>query len=366
MSSNTSTPPPSGPTEAVPSTTFGPVFIGNIINWFLLGTLAVQLYIYANSAQSRKDPIWARLLICCVFLVDFAQSIIVTQEAWYRAVEIWGKTELLSSKIPWSGALISLLDGIVAWMVQSFYAWRIWTLTRGAWVRSLPILIELLSIMQFAASLAGTIGILNADGSTNSLEHIQSSIDTWLAGSFANDMIIAACMIALLYQARSRTVWVQSQSLYDRLIINTLQTGLITAVVAGVDLFLWEHYPAQYFHLTAAIILGKLYSNAFISTINGRVFREYKSNSQQSSSAGNSSGATDMGVQVHIAQQRERRIDAQTLAPPDRRKFAVDRQSPTAWKARPSSDDDSQVYELSALSKANQEESRNDANANAV
>ena len=53
-----------------------------------------------------------------------------------------------------------------------------------------------------------------------------------------------------LYQARSRTLWVQSQSLYDKLIISSVQTGLLTAVAAGVDLALWKIYPQDNYFVT--------------------------------------------------------------------------------------------------------------------
>ncbi|KZV68612.1 hypothetical protein PENSPDRAFT_508958 [Peniophora sp. CONT] len=260
MASNSSAPSPGGGSlHEDPKTIIGPLYVGNTVNWFLLGTLAVQLYIYGNSRQRRKDPLWVQLLVCCVFLVDLFQCVVVTAEVWFFAISSWGDPKVLGAKIPWTGALTPVLDGIVSCMVQMFYAWRIWTLARRVWFRAAAAFISVVALMQCSASIAASTTVLIANGSTSSLERIIVSVDIWLAGSFANDLIIAFCMIWLLYQARSRTVWVQSQSLYDRLIINTLQTGLITALVAGVDLFLWAHFRKDNFHQTPAIILGKLY-----------------------------------------------------------------------------------------------------------
>ncbi|VDB94038.1 unnamed protein product [Peniophora sp. CBMAI 1063] len=364
MSSDSSSPPVL--LEPNVAALYGPILIGSLLNYLLLGTLFVQLYIYVNSGQRQKDPIWARSLVSCVFLVDLAQSVIVTQLTWQLLILSWGRTDLLTTKIPWSGAVVTGFDGLLAWMIQSFYAWRIWTLTTTGWIRILPVLIVVLSIVQWAGSLAATILILKADGSTASLTQITGGIDPWLIGSFINDIIIAACMITLLYKARSRTVWVQSKSLYDRLITNTIQTGLVTALVAGVDLFLWKQYPAEYYHMTAAIILGKLYSNALLSTINGRVFRDHGSDSQQLASTGINNGAP-VGVQIHIAQQRERRIDEpaenrnsnlRTVAKKDQRLVS--------WKPRTSTDDDAHIYELSTLSKTLPATSSNDNDVDIV
>lgn len=50
-----------------------------------------------------------------------------------------------------------------------------------------------------------------------------------------------------LYRARSQTAWTSSQSLYDRLIVHTVQTGLLTALATGVNLALWKWFPQGYY-----------------------------------------------------------------------------------------------------------------------
>ena len=44
-------------------------------------------------------------------------------------------------------------------------------------------------------------------------------------------------------QAKAQTGWARSRSLYNRLIVVTVSTGLATAVVAGVSLALVAHNP---------------------------------------------------------------------------------------------------------------------------
>ena len=46
---------------------------------------------------------------------------------------------------------------------------------------------------------------------------------------------------AKLVRARSQTLWARTQSLYDRLIVITLSTGLLTAITAGIALALFVH-----------------------------------------------------------------------------------------------------------------------------
>ena len=49
--------------------------------------------------------------------------------------------------------------------------------------------------------------------------------------------------LAQLMQAKAQTGWARSRSLYNRLIVVTVSTGLATAVVAGVSLALVAHNP---------------------------------------------------------------------------------------------------------------------------
>ncbi|VDC04861.1 unnamed protein product [Peniophora sp. CBMAI 1063] len=361
MASNaTSTiPMPSGALQADPKTIVGPLFVGNILNWLLLGSLAVQLYIYLNTKQRQQDPIWIQSLVYGVFVLDLVQTVTGTHACWFYAIESWGNTAVIINVIPWSAPTIPIFDGLIALLVQSFYAWRIWTLTRVQWIRLPVVLIVLVALMQCAAGWASSITVYVSSGSVSSLPVIQSSIDVWLAGSFANDMIIAACMIGLLYQARTQSPWAQSQSLYDRLIANTVQTGLLTAVVAGVDLFLWEHYKTQNFHLATAYILGKLYSNSFLSTLNGRVFRSHRSESRHETLSGSGASGNSGGMQIHVSQDRERRIDAEagarsSFGRPKRVERKVNSGPMLDWKPAESVDrsSDEHVYALSNFSTA--------------
>ena len=85
----------------------------------------------------------------------------------------------------------------------------------------------------------------------------------YLAGDFAADFLITACMFVLvrvsippnwcievkdttqLFRARAETIWTRTQTLYDRLIIVTVSTGLLTALTALISLALFLRWPNQ-------------------------------------------------------------------------------------------------------------------------
>jgi hypothetical protein len=48
-------------------------------------------------------------------------------------------------------------------------------------------------------------------------------------------------------------------SLLNNLIISTIETGAITAVLALIQLVLYKVYPSNYMHVTVEFVLGRLY-----------------------------------------------------------------------------------------------------------
>ncbi|VDC04883.1 unnamed protein product [Peniophora sp. CBMAI 1063] len=347
----------------------GPIFIGHSVNWLLLGMLFFQLYLYEKGRTRTVNKFWLRCLVYSIFVIDVAQTAISSQALWHFAIDIWGDPVALVTVVPWSEPLIPALSGLVALLVQLFYAWRIWVLQRSLFSRVMAIIIILLSFMQFGASLHTPVIILKAHLSFAAFADIQTSVDIWLATSFTVDVLIAGSMIWLLYQARTRTLWIQSQSLYDRLIISSVQTGLLTAVTAGVDLALWKIYPQDNYFVAPPLILGKLYSNSLFSTLNGRAFFQdspslprsdpHHLGSGRSPWAGRyqASSDTGAGLEVRVLREREQHQDdpSKGAKPLGRHSDPLGRVGHAVeWKSAVAvgdPHDDERVVELSDLSK---------------
>ncbi|EEB88665.1 hypothetical protein MPER_13371, partial [Moniliophthora perniciosa FA553] len=95
-----------------------------MLDWMLMGTLVVQVYSYYQ--RFAKDRIVIRGL---VFVLDIAQTVFATDNAWFFMVRHWGEVEKFRI-IPWSSEMIPFLGSVVAAIVQIFYAWRIWLLSK--------------------------------------------------------------------------------------------------------------------------------------------------------------------------------------------------------------------------------------------
>ncbi|KZV70520.1 hypothetical protein PENSPDRAFT_685375 [Peniophora sp. CONT] len=270
----------------------GPILIGQDIGWLLLGTLAVQLYIFEKNRQNTNEAIWIRYLgeLWTIFALETAQAILATQLLWRDTILVWGDVSSLNI-IHWTATMVPIFDGTMTLIVQVFYAWRIWILTHTRTIRILACLVVVasmtiylspdprligrfqLSLTQFGAAIPASVLILVARGYPSVPPSVGACVEIWLVGSFTGDLVIAGCMIYVLFRARSRTLWDQSQALYDRLIVNVVQTGLLTTIVAAATLALWKGWFSKAYYTGAGMILGKVYSNSLLSTLNGRVFR---------------------------------------------------------------------------------------------
>ncbi|KAJ6542522.1 hypothetical protein DFH09DRAFT_1089077 [Mycena vulgaris] len=199
-----------------------------------------------------------------------------THEAWWFSIHNWGNVTALQGGV-WTAVMSPILCGIISAMVQIFYAMRIWTLKTNAIPRLLAILIIL----------------LQETLSQEQLLRLHPVFSFWLAGSFATDILVARSMIWIvrsnlspryqpvttptqLYTAKPTLPEYSSntESTLNRLMLNTIQTGTVTVLCAGITLALFIKFIDRNYYFAFTYILGKLYSNSFMATLNFRTPRK--------------------------------------------------------------------------------------------
>ncbi|KAI0066614.1 hypothetical protein BV25DRAFT_1409151 [Artomyces pyxidatus] len=282
---------PAGFLDPRPTTVIGPIFVGNVINWLLMGTLIVQVYIF--SVNFPGERLRLRLLVYGILCLDIVQTVFGTHLAWWYMISSWNNPIALES-LPWSDVTIPIMCGLVAGIVQIFYAWQIWVLTKTILMHGFAALIVVVALAQSLTAVI-TPSLLRRDPDAQNYLHLFPGFEFWLAGSFVADILICSCMLWILYHAKTGTMWTHSESLISKLILNTIRTGTVTVVCAAIDLALFVALSDGNYHLAPAYILGKLYSNSLMATLNGR-----KSRSQTSPGTSDS-----LGMRVSVSGQSE-------------------------------------------------------------
>ncbi|KAJ6468193.1 hypothetical protein DFH09DRAFT_1381230 [Mycena vulgaris] len=266
---------PSSPQPTIllvdPVTVIGPIFLGNSFNWMLMGFLLMQVYTYWRNFPRDKTTV--KLLVYTVCVLDLLQTAFGTHEAWWFSIQNWGNVSALQGDA-WTSVMSPILCGIISAMVQIFYALRIWTLKRNATPRLLAILIILLALGQSLAAIVAS-SVLQESLNQEQLLRLHPVFSFWLAGSFATDILVAGGMIWILYTAHPTLPQYNSniESILNRLMLNTIQTGIVTVLCAGIALALFVGFTNRNYYWAFTYILGKLYSNSFMVTLNSRASR---------------------------------------------------------------------------------------------
>ncbi|KAI3596443.1 hypothetical protein WG66_003222 [Moniliophthora roreri] len=162
-----------------------------------------------------------------------------------------------------------LFDGIVAFLVQIYFARRIYMLLSTTKLKLLSGIIVLLSITQFAGAIGASIGVKKIVMFSNFGQSSSTPGYFWIFGGTLADMLIAVTMVYALSQYD--TTVRQTRNLVRRLKRLALETGSITAIVAPMVPLFYFCFPDQNYHVVPAVVIAKLYSNSLLVIFNSRI-----------------------------------------------------------------------------------------------
>lgn len=97
----------------------------------------------------------------------------------------------------------------------------------------------------------------------------------WSLGSALADVLIAISMASLLHRTRVEGNRF-SNDILIRLVRLTIETNVITAITAIASFVLYVGYPDEIYYVFTAGIIGKIYANTLMVSLNNRIyFREH-------------------------------------------------------------------------------------------
>ncbi|KAJ7019239.1 hypothetical protein C8F04DRAFT_1323994 [Mycena alexandri] len=257
---------------------FGPLLIGVFFNMILFGLLIAQTMTYFQTA--RKDPIWMRLLVSFyVLFVETANTALDISVMYQPLVLQYGSIpgplptvfltrknslECLKSASHHPLDVEPLCIALVAFPIELFFIWRIRTLTGGI---ILPAIFFVFALLAFGAGIWTTIALGGAGRWDNVSVSFQAA-KVWISSSMGTDLCIA---FTLAWALRSKkTGFGGTDTVVNRIVRMTVQTGLITAVVNVLDMLSFLFIKNSTFNFMWSNPLSKLYSNCMMSTLNAR------------------------------------------------------------------------------------------------
>lgn len=273
--------------------------------------MITQTFLYFTTY--KKDKTWMKLFVATLFICDTLNSAFDVAFVYIPLVEKYGDVEALSYAT-WVFNTDPAMTAIIALMVQMFFAWRVKVLT-NSWPA--VFFIAFCSICQWC----GGVGTAIACGIIPEFIHFQKFqviVIIWLAFSAVADTAIT---MALVWHLRKhKTGFTATDDIVNKIIRMTVQTGMITALCATIDLILFLASPSG-LHLTFNLPLSKLYTNSLMSSLNSRSGWKYGSGAGNGLTGDSSHGRRDsraLGVGSNLRPIQQVYIDVESHELKDR------------------------------------------------
>ncbi|KAG1874778.1 hypothetical protein DFJ58DRAFT_758721 [Suillus subalutaceus] len=239
--------------------TFGALLIGVVVSATLYGVTCVQTWYYFTHFS---DPWYNKLLVGAMFLSDSIHQILVTHAMYTYLVTDFGS---VSEIFVWSLCVEVLFNGFTGFMVQSFLTMRVYRLSNKnviatASVLSLVIAEFILVITYFAKAVTYT--------TFNQLPQIKPLSMSVNAVAAAGDILITIFLCIFLQQ--SRTGFRRSDTLINKLMLFSINTGLLTTVCAVMSLISITVWPDSFIYIAFYFCMGRFYCNSLLATLNAR------------------------------------------------------------------------------------------------
>ncbi|KAJ7118907.1 hypothetical protein C8R44DRAFT_854007 [Mycena epipterygia] len=260
-----------------------PLFIGTVLNWALLGALVVQVYIYFLAFPNDRP--FVKILIASIFVAELLQTLGDSRDILRAFGAGWGNPEVLD-EVGWAWFSVPVLGSIIACAGQMFFAWRIYIIANNS--ACIPAVIATVTVVQLGAGIwsgvnisrAGKFSLLEFDRLSTPVVRVRlrtspadansAYFQVWLAGTALADLIIVSATLFYLIKARQPMFRTSTYAVLSRIIQVTVETGLLCAVFAIVDLYLYVTFKGNNYHLAVCIWLSKVYSNSIILILNSR------------------------------------------------------------------------------------------------
>lgn len=203
----------------------GPTQVGGLLSATLFGCLACQTYLYF--ARFTSDGPALKITVSAISLIQLGQFVCIISILWTMTVSTYGDPSRLNI-LPLAADLTIMLSGFTVFIVQSFYAFRLWKLTRSIF---LPILCEMISMV---AQISMLILSVRAISMTDLTTFIDSQIVLialcWIARGVCD--LITTAGVAWTLKKKRVSDFSEMVTTVDRLIYWTLETALITSLMS--------------------------------------------------------------------------------------------------------------------------------------
>ncbi|KAJ7927729.1 hypothetical protein B0H13DRAFT_2553663 [Mycena leptocephala] len=236
--------------------------IGVLISCVLFGVSTTQTYTYYT--RFPDDPAKMKALVALVWIGDVVRILCFGDTLYIYTITDFIHPERIFGPVPVSLAIGALFDGLVGFSVQGFFAVRIYTLSKKLLI---PVLIWVLGFLRLVGTIAMLVTALDSDSVVIYVARWEWIFTSDFSLGVVNDVIITATLVFWFYRQR-RDAHGTTQAVMDKLIVWTMETGMITSITGITALFI--KMKANFIWMATIIVNGSLFSNSLLASLNSR------------------------------------------------------------------------------------------------
>ncbi|KAJ7199954.1 hypothetical protein GGX14DRAFT_372671 [Mycena pura] len=238
---------------------YGPMLVGVFFNMMLYGVLVGQVHTYFQ--VYRKDALWMRLFVAYLFVMETVNTALDITIMYEPLILRYGEKPVFFPTVFMTEPLTLVL---ISAPIQVFFAWRMYTLIKNWW---LPAIVCVLALGNFGGGiwLSTRVQMLRLFAKKPLLHNPALMM---FSASCAADIIIAVTLVRTL--SSKKTGFLATDTVVDKIIRVTIQTGMATAILAILDIATFMTLPHQAVNFVWDLALSKLYSNCLLSSLNAR------------------------------------------------------------------------------------------------
>ncbi|KAH9969928.1 hypothetical protein BC827DRAFT_1164112 [Russula dissimulans] len=250
--------------------TYGAAFIGLLFSVALYGMTIIQGWIYF--LHSCRDSRTLKVFVAILIGFDTLHTMLCTYGVYWRLVLNFGNVANLDTDM-WATNSQSVINMVVGYSVQLFYARRVYLMSNNIIIPSIVAVLGGLCFSMGALFTARAF-VLKRYSRYGSL--IWVTVVGMSAAAVA-DILIASSMCWYLH--RKRTGFAKTDSTIITLMTYSINTGLLTSVLATLTLIFFIIVPTTSLIWQAIFwTSGKCYVNSLLAMLNSRDYLRERSN----------------------------------------------------------------------------------------
>ncbi|KAI0636114.1 hypothetical protein C8Q77DRAFT_1155821 [Trametes polyzona] len=246
--------------------TLGVTFLGVCVSSMLYGVTCLQTFNYYRSAKAKSDGHLMWLMVAALLIFDSGHQAIVIH-AVYNYLVLSFANPIRVTQLVWSIPTEVVFNAILAIILNGFLTYRIWKVSR---LYSLTVVATVLSLANFGTNLAYAI---RGYFYTNIFAAERELRPHGIAGLSIS--VATECMISFslaYYLHTRRTGLSKSNDIITKLILVSVTTGLLIAAFNIADLIAYVTAKDDLYILFFNFMLGKLYANSLLTSLNSREY----------------------------------------------------------------------------------------------